>query len=122
LVPLDRAIENRPRAQPIGIGQRFWRAVLLADQGFAIDLHRPCALLPDVPVPISGDNGVMALAGRHHRVDEGRHAGIDAVALACIVATDASQRLAGGRGAAGLDRLYGLEPLLLALCVEVSDR
>ena len=103
-VPLTLMLPSRVRRHRVEV------AVLLADAGHAVDLHRTGAdgLGVVVPVAVRRHDREVLLA----RVLDGilRHAGVDAVGLAGIVPADPRQALASRRGATGLLREQLVEP------------
>ena len=114
-------VVDRAWNQAICTCQRQRWSVLLPHQGRAIDLYRPAGLLAHVPISVGRDDGVVTLTGRHHRINKGRHGVVDAVALACVVTTHASQRFTCRRGAACLDVLNGREPLNLVSPAKILE-
>ena len=126
LVAVRRAIVDGAWNQAIGARQRvIRRAILLPNLRRAIDLHTTTGrdgLMPHVPVTVRGDDGVVTLAGRHHRVRERSHGVVDAIALARIITANACQTFTGWRRLTGLDVLDGSEPIALGRATKVVHR
>ena len=123
-VATGRAVVDRTGDQAIGTGEGQRWAILLAHQGGAVDLQRAtlCAFLPDIPVTVGRDDGVVPLAGGHHGVGVRSHRRVDAVVLAGVVTPDARQRFTRRRGSTGLDGLNRREPVDLVGSAKVLDR
>ena len=128
-LPVGHTVPNRTRRSVdvddprIGVGgQRVEGAILLADPCHAVDLHRAGAdgFGVVVPVAVGRHDREVLLARVLDRIL--RHAGIDAIGLAGVVATDPGQAFTRRRGAAGLLREQFGEPGGALGRIEVGDR
>ena len=115
----ERAVPQGARRQAGGVSER---AVLLADERAAVDLNRATARSfgAGIPVAVGRHDREVLLARVLNRVL--RHAGVDAVGHARIVAAHPRQALARRRRAVGRLRKQLAEPGRALGRVEVVDR